>query len=200
MIGRLRGDVIDRLENVITVDVQGVGYLVTVSAQNDVQVGQTVDLHIHTHVREDALHLFGFTRQLERDVFNLLISVPNVGPTKAIGILASSAEQIIEIARAGEAVRLAKLPGLGKKTAERILVDVGEKLVKLSGATGTVRGAEPFAAVDHAKGKDLVSALLNLGYRPQTAEAASSKALGQLGEDAPLENLVKEALVNIARV
>ena len=117
MIGRLRGEVIDRTATQVVIDVQGVGYVVTVTRSASFGVGESVDVHIHTHVREDALVLFGFAKQHERDVFDLLITVPSIGPVKAMGILDTPLDEMLHAVAHGDTRRLSKLPGIGKRTA-----------------------------------------------------------------------------------
>jgi Holliday junction DNA helicase RuvA len=196
MIGRLKGQVIERTSNTLLIDVHDVGYLVTVSAQCRFGVGERVDIVIHTHVREDALQLYGFTDALEREVFDLLISVPNIGPVKAMGILTTPVADIIECVARRDPVKLAKLPGVGKKTAERMVVDLQEKMVALRARAtgGTVTTSQPPAqsgVID-----DLMSALVNLGFRPAVADEAAKNAVKRLGEGAGLQPLLKDALVH----
>ena len=139
MIGRLRGEVIERAATTLVVDVHGVGYVVTVTPQSPFRVGEQVDLHVHTQVREDAISLYGFADPLEREVFDLLIGVPNIGPAKAMGILQTPAASIIQMVAQREPGKLAKLPGVGKKTAERLLVDLVDKMASLGPAAAGVR-------------------------------------------------------------
>src|SRR5262245_7140545 len=120
MIGRLRGQVIERTSTTVLVDVHDVGYLVTVSQQSTLGVGDRAELHIYTHVREDALALYGFSDPLEREVFDLLITVPSIGPVKAMQILATPPIDIIDAVVEKNPAKLAKLQGVGKKTAERM--------------------------------------------------------------------------------
>ncbi len=133
MIGRLRGRVApDEVSGLVLVDVGGVGYEVTTPAGalgRAKRVGDDVELVIHTHVREDAFELFGFASDRERQVFRLLLSVPNVGPKTALGVL--SALPIGDLSRAvrnGDVARLTKVPGIGKRTAERLVVELKDKL------------------------------------------------------------------------
>jgi Holliday junction DNA helicase RuvA len=196
MIGRLRGQVIERTSTTLLVDVHDVGYLVNVSQQCTFTVGERVDLIIHTHVREDALQLFGFADPLEHEVFGLLIEVPNIGPTKAMSILAAPARDIVEHVVQRDPVKLAKLPGIGKKTAERMVVDLHDKMVSLRprasmGLTPSTPPTIRSAVVD-----DLVSALVNLGFRASIADEAAASATKRLGEGAGLQALLKDALLH----
>lgn len=198
MIGRLRGEIIDRTASQLVVDVGGVGYVVTVSAQTTFRMGEKVDLHIHTQVRDDAISLYGFADPVERELFNLLISVPNIGPAKAMGILKTPAITFIELVLKREPGKLAKLPGVGKKTAERILVDLGDKLSGhgAPAAAGAKGAALASSAPTRPAGVlgDLVSALVNLGFREDVASATAQAAVEALGEDAGLEALLRQAL------
>lgn len=197
MIRRLRGQVIDRTASTLVVDVHDVGYLVTVSAQCRHAVGDHVDLHVHTHVREDALQLFGFMDALEREVFDLLIGVPTIGPVKAIGILATSALEIVELITRKDSARLSKLPGVGKKTAERMVVDLYEKVIGLSVRADLA--PRPGGSLPRSRSAivgDLASALINLGFRPSVADEAAESAVERLGEGAGLQPLLKDALMH----
>lgn len=197
MIGRLRGEVIDRTSNQLVVDVNGVGYVVTVTLQTPFRIGERVDLYVHTQVRDDAINLYGFADALEREVFNLLIGVPNIGPVKAMGILQTNAMTFIELVLKREPGKLAKLPGVGKKTAERILVDLGDKMTGMGVAGGK---AAPVAAAPVASSRpagvagDLISALVNLGFKEDVAAACAEGAIEKLGAEAGLEALLREAL------
>lgn len=194
MIGRLRGEVIDRSATSILVDVHGVGYVVNVTAQCPYRVGERVDVHIHTNVREDAIQLFGFADAIEREVFHHLIGVQSVGPVKAMAILQTPVADFIELVLRREPARLAKLPGVGKKTAERILIDLYDKLVNLAPSLATAVAPTTSNLPASAKGRDLVSALVNLGFREAIAEDTAAAAIGRLGDDATLEALLKDAL------
>lgn len=198
MIGRLRGEVIERAEGALVVDVQGVGYRVTVSAHCPFRLGERADLHIHTHVREDAISLFGFADSLEREVFHLLLGVPSVGPVKAMGILQTPVEELVALVGRRDAGKLAKLPGVGKKTAERILLDLGEKMAGLVSSSPASPSAPPLAGEPPVV-RDLISALVNLGFRDAVAEETARGALGRLGPGATLEALLRESLSRAVR-
>lgn len=198
MIGRLRGVVIDRTANQLVVDVNGVGYVVTVSTQSTFRIDEKVDLYIHTQVRDDAINLYGFAEPVERELFDLLIGVPNIGPAKAMGILQTPAITFIELVLKREPGKLAKLPGVGKKTAERILVDLSDKLTGVRGAPAGAKLPAVAAATAPTRpagvAGDLVSALVNLGYREEVANTSAQAAIEELGEDAGLEALLRKAL------
>lgn len=197
MIGRLRGRVLnDEATGAVVLDVHGVGYEVATPVgtvgRARVDANSDVELWIHTHVREDALDLFGFATETDRRVFRLLLAVPNVGPKTALGVL--SAMPVDELSRAverGDHARLGKIPGIGKKTAERLVLELKEKLRGLDSSTTSAP-----AAVSGNEAERLLSALVNMGYRPGEAERAVS-ALGPKLETEPLGNLLREALAKL---
>ena len=191
MIGRIRGEVIDRTANSVVVDVGGVGYVLTVSAHAQIWLGERVDLFVHTHVREDALHLYGFRERIERDVFDMLITVPNVGPVKAMQILQTPVGDLVALVSKRDARGLAKLPGVGKKTAERLLVDLADKLQGV-GPSRAIPTSTAFG--DTQVERDLYSALVNLGFKDAIAAESTRRSIAKLGEDAGLEALLKDAL------
>jgi Holliday junction DNA helicase RuvA len=186
----------DEATGAVVLDVHGVGYDVQtpVGTLGRVRVDAAgdIELWVHTHVREDALDLFGFANETERRVFRLLLGVPNVGPKTALGVL--SAMPVAELSRAVERadhVRLGKVPGIGKKTAERLVLELKEKLRGLDTSVGP---AAPEISGNEAD--RLLSALVNMGYRPGEAERAIS-ALGPKLSSEPLGNLLREALANL---
>ena len=197
MIGWLRGRVISEEPSGLILDVQGVGYELltpvgTLGRAASHPSGE-VELWVHTHVREDALDLFGFASELERRVFRLLVSVPNVGPKTAVGVL--GALPIADLSRAISARdlgRLGKVPGIGKKTAERLVVELVDKLPALvpahapSSGTGAKSGAAGTSQL-------LLKALVNMGYRPAEAERALEH-LGKRVEAEPVSDLLRSAL------
>lgn len=200
MIGWLRGRVISEEPNGLILDVGGVGYELTApvgtlgrAPGGAGQPGQEVELWVHTHVREDALELFGFASELERRVFRLLVSVPNVGPKTAVGVL--GALPLADLSRAISARdlgRLGKVPGIGKKTAERLVVELVDKLPALVPAEGLGKGT-PSKAVVAGNAQLLLKALVNMGYRPAEAERAVAH-LGKRTDAEPLGDLLRSAL------
>ena len=192
MIARLAGTVLEKRADAAVVDVQGVGYLVHLSLQSLGKLppeGSRAQLRCYTHVREDALQLFGFLTAEEEELFHLLISVSGVGPRLAQNIL--SGMPATELATAilhGELSRLTKISGVGKKTAERLVVELKDK-IKTSGLTRPSQ-PPPARAADEA----LLSALVNLGYRPAAAERTAEAVRRSLGASAPLEDQLREAL------
>lgn len=204
MIGKLKGIVVGEEPTLVTVDVGGVGYEVQVPvgvlgrAQSD---AGSVELWVHTVVRADALELFGFASEHERQVFRLLIAVPNVGPRTALGVM--SALEVQELARSirqGDAARLTKVPGVGKKTAERLVLELRDKLTSAVGELGPEPDRKPSskgASAPNDMRARLISALTNMGYRQGEAERAV-QALGPRVGAEPLGDLLREALAALA--
>lgn len=195
MIARLRGRLIEKAPEQIVVDVGGVGYQLAISLQSFARLpalGDVVDLRVHTHVREDALQLFGFLDDGERALFLLLIQVATIGPRVAMAVL--SGLEAGELARAladGDAKRLTAIPGIGKKKADLIVLQLREKVRTL--AIMHPDESHPTIAGD---GAEAVSALVNLGYKPQEAERAVRSA--EQAGSAPLPELIREALRRLA--
>jgi len=174
MIARLRGTLIEKHPNQAIVEAAGVGYDVTIAVPTYSklpEVGSQVSLRVYTHVREDALLLFGFLSQDEKALFEKLISVSGIGPKLAITVLSGlPAVELAAAIRRGEVERLLRVPGVGKKTAERIILELREKLPAPEGEEA------PPAAAPSAMEQDVLSALQNLGAARPAAEAAVRKA------------------------
>jgi len=189
MIAQLAGILASKSPEEVVVDVQGVGYQVLLSLHSFYKLpesGQAVRLLIHTHVREDALQLFGFGDRGERDLFLLLLGVAGVGPKLALNILSGMpAEELVEALDAGDVPRLVSIPGVGKKTAERLVLELREKMSLHKARSGAPSRASGLEA-------EAVSALLNLGYRRNDAESAV-KAAAAAGS-ADLERVIRDAL------
>ncbi len=192
MIARLEGVLAEKSPEVVALDVHGVGYEVRVPLSTFFELpdeGKTVRLHIHTHVREDALQLYGFGTETERVLFRLLIATSGVGPKLALAILSGlPAGKLVAALRAGDLASLTGIPGVGKKTAERMVIDLREKALGLEVASRPERAPAPDAAAAAE------SALTNLGYPRPQAERAVRRALELVPEGAGLESLIKEAL------
>jgi Holliday junction DNA helicase RuvA len=192
MIAQLRGTLEDKRPNQVLVDVGGVGYLVHVPLSTFYALGELhsgVTLLIHTQVREDAIALYGFLSSREKHLFELLISASGVGPVLALKILSGmSVDDLVPAVRAGDLARLTRIPGVGRKTAERMIVELRDKLA----AEEVSATARPAPAPIGAAG-DAVSALLNLGYEQRAAEQAVERA-GRNGASASFEALLRAAL------
>jgi holliday junction DNA helicase RuvA len=197
VIARLDGVLIEKRSDAVIVDVQGVGYLVHVSLQSAARLpdGGRVQLRCYTHVREDALQLYGFLTPEEEELFHLLISVSGVGPKLGVNILSGMpASELAAAILHGELLRLTKISGVGKKTAERLVLELKDK-IKASGLV-SARPSQPPPAGDGDQA--LLSALINLGYRPAAAERTAEAVRRSLGVAAPLEARLREALKLIA--
>jgi holliday junction DNA helicase RuvA len=192
MIGQLRGTLAEKRPNQVLVDVGGVGYLVAVPLSTYAALGELhteVTLLIYTHVREDALALYGFVSSREKHFFELLLSASGVGPALALKILSGmSVEELVPAIRASDFVRLTKIPGVGRKTAERIVVELKDKLEAVAIESGQRAVASP-AGVE----ADVVSALVNLGYDARTSESAVAEAKREAGTT-NFEKLLRAAL------
>ncbi len=177
MIAFLRGRVLEKQPNKVIVDVQGVGYEVHVPLSTYYDIGDEgadVALRVYTHVREDALHLYGFLTDLERQVFERLIAVSGIGPRLAISVLSGvDAQDLIGAVQHGNVARLTGVPGVGKKTAERIVLELKDRLGQLVPAA--IAGRAPERREGNQLRVDLLSALENLGYhRPQAERAVDA--------------------------
>lgn len=192
MIGQLRGRLAEKRPNQVLVDVGGVGYLVQVPLSTYAALGELhteVTLLIHTHVREDALALFGFVSAREKHFFELLISASGVGPSLALKILSGmSVEELVPAIRGGDLARLTKIPGVGRKTAERIVVELKDKLDAVAMET-----EKPAVTTPAGIEADVVSALVNLGYDARAAEDAAAEAKRAAGTG-NFEKLLRAAL------
>ena len=191
MIAHLHGRLLAKRPNQAIVETGGVGYDVTVSVPTFLdlpRVGGEVELHVHTHVREDQIALYGFLGLAEKHLFEKLITVSGIGPKLAITILSGmAADEMVGAIRSNDVARLTRIPGIGKKTAERMVLELRDKL--------PVQGAEDMK-VPPAMGEveeDVLSALMNLGYQRATAERALM-AVTKNGKEAAFETTFREAL------
>ena len=199
MIAFLRGRVLDKHPNRIVIDVNGVGYelYVPLSTYYDVgEPGTEIALRVHTHVREDALQLYGFLTTIEQQLFERLIAISGIGPKLAVAVLSGidTAELVSSIQRA-DIARLTRIPGIGKKTAERIVLELKDRLADVAPPAAADGGARP--QTDQAR-DDLVSALENLGYHRPLAEKAADAARARDGA-AEFEDALKSALRELMR-
>jgi len=207
MIAHLSGTLLSKQATTVILDVGGVGYEVTIplSTFYDLEEpGSTVQLRIYTHVREDALQLFGFRTLRERELFLRLISVSGIGPKLGITLLSGmSADEMIASIRTNNLARLTLIPGIGRKTAERLVVELREKVAALSSAQLEdelgAKSEEPSVSTEDAVRSDALSALLNLGYQRSAAEKAIDSVLPDEGE-MTVESVLRRALRKLARV
>ena len=196
MIGQLRGRLAEKRPNQVLVDVGGVGYLVQVPLSTYAALGELhtdVTLLIHTHVREDALALYGFVSAREKHFFEMLLSASGVGPTLALKILSGmNVEELIPAIRGNDLGRLTRIPGVGRKTAERMVVELKDKLEAVAVEAGKPAPASP-AGVE----ADVASALVNLGYDGRAAESAVDQAKREAGAG-NFEKLLRAALQSLS--
>jgi Holliday junction DNA helicase RuvA len=194
VIARLKGLLLEKNPGLLVLDVAGVGYELTIPLGTFRVVGEPgsrVDLHVHTHVREDTLSLFGFATRLEKDLFVRLLAVNGVGPKTAVALLSGlGAEPLVEAVRRRDIKRLSGAPGIGRKTAERIALDLADRLDALVPADG---------AAPAGLKEDLVSALVNLGYNARAASEAAAGALDGAPAEPPFEDLLRRALRTLSR-
>ena len=205
MIAHLSGTLLAKQATSVIVDVGGVGYEVTIPVTTfyDLEeAGSPVKLRIYTHVREDALQLYGFKTARERELFTQLISVSGIGPKSAIAMLSGmSADEIITAIRTNNLARLTSIPGLGKKTAERLVIELRDKMTKLSSPeleeqlAARATGAAPS---DDTLREDALSALANLGYQRAAAEKAVTHAM-QEGGGLSVELLLRRSLRSLSK-
>lgn len=203
MIAHLTGKLFQKQPNSVIVDVAGVGYELTVPLSTFYDLGETgseVSLRVYTYVREDALLLYGFRTEREKKLFLMLTSVSGIGPKLAITVLSGlSAEELIEAIRSGNLARLVAIPGVGRKTAERLIVELRDKAAALAAAdTDMDRTAQTPEAGAAEVREDIVSALVNLGYQKAAAERAVTSALRE-ESGAGFEALLKRALRGLSR-
>jgi holliday junction DNA helicase RuvA len=195
MIGFLRGILLHKTPQELILDVSGVGYRVLVPISTFCRLGDQgaqAQLLVHTHVREDQLVLYGFATPAELELFEKLISVSGVGPKVALGVLSGiEVEDLVQAIRGNDVARLTRVPGVGKKTAERLILELKDKIAGLHGGATEPQAPSP-------KRTDLLSALANLGYSTAEADRAATEVL-RLQPDASLGDLLRDALRVISR-
>ena len=202
MIAFLRGHILEKHPNRIVVDVNGVGYEVFVPLSTFYGLGEpgaAIAVRIHTHVREDALLLYGFATVLEQELFERLIGVSGIGPKVALAVLSGIEPQdLMRAIERGDLARLTAIPGVGKKTSERIVLELKDRLPRPHVAAALSGGAAPTPPPVR---DDVVSALVNLGYHRPLAEKAADAAITSLAStpDAGFERMLKQALRELAK-
>jgi Holliday junction DNA helicase RuvA len=199
MIAHLRGRLLFKSPNQATVECAGVGYDVTISVTTFSALpgeGAEASLHIHTHVREDQIALFGFSETQEKRLFEKLLTISGIGPKLAITVLSGIAsDRLVTAIRSGDHATLTRIPGIGKKTAERVVLELKDKLDDLAAAIPPSAGS----AMHHGPaGDDALSALVNLGYPRPIAQKAIETAIGKNAEAAhDFETLFRAAMAAI---
>ena len=200
MIAFLRGRILDKQPNLLIVDVQGVGYHVNVPLSTFYDVGEAgaeVSLRIHTHVREDALQLYGFLTTLEQQIFERLIAISGIGPKLAVAVLSGiEPGELIAAIHRGDLARLTAIPGVGRKTAERMVLELKDRLAQLAVPAGAATPM-PDSPGERLR-TDLLSALQNLGYHRPLAEKAVDATLSSASAPT-FEQALKAALRELMR-
>jgi Holliday junction DNA helicase RuvA len=199
MIAHLRGRLLTKHPNQAVVETGGVGYDVTITIPtfSDLPaIGNEVALHIHTHVREDQIALYGFLRPAEKQLFEKLITVSGIGPKLAITILSGMpADEMVAAIRGNDIARLTRIPGIGKKTAERMVLELRDKLPP----AGAGEGEAPAAPTMTAMEEDVLSALVNLGYQRAAAERALASSKKNEEKDPTFEAKFRNTLAALAK-
>jgi Holliday junction DNA helicase RuvA len=196
MIAHLRGKLLAKHPNQAIVETAGVGYDVTISVPTFSELpatGAEVALHIHTHVREDVIALYGFLRPSEKLLFEKLITVSGIGPKLAITILSGmAADEMVRAIRGNDVARLTRIPGIGKKTAERMVLELRDKLPETSQTTEVT--TPTLSAIE----EDVLSALVNLGYQRTAAEQAVA-TVAKNGSGKAFDVMFREALGRLSK-
>jgi Holliday junction DNA helicase RuvA len=201
MIALINGLLINKAISHVIVEANGIGYRIFVPLTTFYELpsmDQSVTLHIHTHVRQDAISLFGFGTEEEKNVFELMLSVSGIGPKLAINILSGiSAEELIRAVSHGNLNRLVSIPGVGKKMAERMILELKDKMVKLSTYEAIYKADGDIEVFDSII-DDALSALVNLGYKNQKARDVLDKIIKESSASLTLDVLLKKALKILA--
>ncbi|MDD2275319.1 MAG: Holliday junction branch migration protein RuvA [Smithellaceae bacterium] len=201
MIALLTGKIAYKGISHVVVDAQGVGYRVFIPLTTFYalpEADQTITLHIHTSVKEDAIHLFGFYTREERELFQLMISVSGIGPKVALNILSGiSSAELLEAISTGNLTKLMAIPGIGRKMAERLILELKEKVMKKM-AADAIPAANAKQKQAEMMREDVLSALMNLGYKAGAARDALEKAARDLKEEPAMDQLLKKALKILA--
>ena len=205
MIAHLSGTLLAKHATSVIVDVGGVGYEVTIPVTTFYDLGETnapVRLQIYTHVREEALQLFGFRTLRERELFTLLISVSGIGPKSAVAMLSGmSADEIVTAIRQSNYARITSIPGVGRKTAERLVIELRDKMAALSSPAleeQVAAGGPTAAQSEDALREDTLAALLQLGFPRPAAEKTITNAM-QEGGDLSVETLLRRSLRQLSK-
>jgi len=197
VIAHIRGKLLYKIPNYVVIDCGGVGYELNISVSTYTElrdVGAEAVLHVHTHVREDALQLYGFFEVTEKLLFEKLLTISGIGPKLAITVLSGiSAERLVGAIRGGDHATLTKIPGIGKKTAERVVLELKDKLDGLAGGAPGVEAPVSLGAV----ADDVLSALVNLGYARAVAQKAVESAAKDAGVSGDFERLFRASMAAV---
>lgn len=201
MIALLSGKIAYKGISHVVVDAHGVGYRVFIPLTTFYELpeaGEVVTLHIHTSVKEDAIHLFGFYTLQERELFQLMISVSGIGPKLAMGILSGiSAQDLLEAISGGNLSKLITVPGVGRKMAERLILELREKVIKKM-AADQIPVTNVREKLSETMREDVISALVNLGYKANTARDVMDKVMRETQDDPVMDQILKKALKLLA--
>jgi Holliday junction DNA helicase RuvA len=201
MIALIKGKIAYKGISHVVVDTQGVGYRVFIPLTTFYELpdlGHMVTLHIHTHVKQDAISLFGFYTLQERELFQLMISVSGIGPKIAMNILSGiSANDLLQAISSGNLGKLVSIPGVGKKMAERLILELKEKVIKKMVAENIPAADAEQKAAEIVK-EDALSALVNLGYKSNVAKDALDKVLQAADQELAMDQLLKNTLKILA--
>ncbi|HEY4355429.1 MAG TPA: Holliday junction branch migration protein RuvA [Acidobacteriaceae bacterium] len=193
MIAHIRGQILSKSPNAVVIECNGVGYELAISVSTFTELGNEgaiAALHAYTHVREDALSLFGFAELAEKRLFEKLLTISGIGPKLAITVLSGiSADRLVSAIRGGDHATLTRIPGIGKKTAERVVLELKDKLDDMAGAP-----TSPAAAPLGATADDVLSALINLGYPRPSAQKAVETAAKDPAVAGDFEKLFRAAM------
>ena len=202
MIAYLSGKLLEKSANSVIVDIGGVGYDVSIPLSTFYELGEVgddVQLRIYTHVREDAIQLFGFSTVRERDLYLKLISVQGIGAKSGIAMLSGmNADEIIAAIRSDNLAKLTAIPGVGRKTAERLVIELRDKVGELAASAAAVSGEGPKPAGEADAFDDALSALVNLGYQRNAAEKAIQD-IRREGADQNVQKILRAALQRLAK-
>jgi holliday junction DNA helicase RuvA len=194
VIARLRGQILYKIPNYVVIECGGVGYELAISVATYTElrdVGAEAVLHVHTHVREDALQLFGFHEVTEKRLFEKLLTISGIGPKLAITVLSGiSAERLVGAIRSGDHATLTRIPGIGKKTAERVVLELKDKLDDMAGYSRAEDAKPSLGTV----AEDVLSALVNLGYARPVAQKAVETAAKDASVAGDFERLFRAAM------
>jgi Holliday junction DNA helicase RuvA len=198
VIAHLRGQILYKMPNYVVIDCGGVGYELSISVTTFTElrdVGAEASLHVYTHVREDALQLFGFYEVTEKRLFEKLLTISGIGPKLAITVLSGiSADRLVGAIRGGDHATLTRIPGIGKKTAERVVLELKDKLENLAGIVSAHTSGTPSLG---ATADDVLSALVNLGYARPVAQKAVESAAKDAAVDGDFELLFRASMATV---
>ncbi|MGD0022651.1 MAG: Holliday junction branch migration protein RuvA [Smithellaceae bacterium] len=197
MIALISGKIVYKGISHVVIDAHGVGYRIFIPLTTFYELpeaGQIITLHVHTHVKQDAINLFGFYTVQERDLFQLMLSVSGIGPKMSLNILSGiSVQEMLRAISSGDVRKLISIPGLGKKLAERLILELKEKVLKKM-KVEEVPAIDNQQKINEIIREDVLSALINLGYKNNIAQDALNKVLYTSAEELAMDQLLKKTL------